>query len=303
MEIGIRETANLRQTELAKIEMRIQFNLDSAYSNIVDVGRCLIEVKDKHLVPHGQWEQWLADKTGMSARQAQRWMQIAREVPEGSYLSRLEVSKIREILTLPEPEREAVAEQAAREELTLRELREQVQVARQQANAAQQRHAAEVEKLQAELEKAKAAPADGISREAQAEIDRLHAELDETCAHAGEEIDRLKDELADAQAYAERQAEQRQRAQREMLAMQSQAARGEIDSAGALGGLDVAAAVRAFIGAAGVLPHMGSTLARASAAERQEIREYVEMVATWVNGALQALSTVAGTMDEWGREA
>lgn len=291
MEIGIRETANLRQTELARIEMRIQFNLDSAYSNIVDVGRCLIEVKDKHLVPHGQWEQWLADKTGMSARQAQRWMQIAREVPEGSYLSRLEVSKIREILTLPEPEREAVAEQAAREELTLRELREQVQVASQQANAAQQRHAAEVEKLQAELEKAKAAPADGISREAQAEIDRLHAELDETCIHAGEEIDRLKDELADAQAYAE------------MLAMQSQAARGEIDSAGALGGLDVAAAVRAFIGAAGVLPHMGSTLARASAAERQEIREYVEMVATWVNGALQALSTVAGTMDEWGREA
>lgn len=277
MEIGIRETANLRQTELARIEMRIQFNLDSAYSNIVDVGRCLIEVKDKHLVPHGQWEQWLADKTGMSARQAQRWMQIAREVPEGSYLSRLGVSKIREILTLPEPEREAVAEQAAREELTLRELREQVQVARQQANAAQQRHAAEVEKLQ--------------------------AELDETCAHAGEEIDRLKDELADAQAYAERQAEQRQRAQREMLAMQSQAARGEIDSAGALGGLDVAAAVRAFIGAAGVLPHMGSTLARASAAERQEIREYVEMVATWVNGALQALGTVAGTMDEWGREA
>ena len=44
MEIGIRETANLRQTELARIEMRIQFNLDSAYSNIVDVGRCLIEV-------------------------------------------------------------------------------------------------------------------------------------------------------------------------------------------------------------------------------------------------------------------
>ena len=118
-------------------------------------------------------------------------------------------------------------------------------------------------------------PAAGISPEAQAEIDRL------------------KGELADAEAYAEQQAEQRQQAQREMLAMQTQAARGELDTAGSLNSFDIAAAVRTFIGAAGVLPHMGATLAHASPAQRQEIWQYVDMVATWVDGAQQALRTVA----------
>ena len=46
-------------------------------------------------------------------------------------------------------------------------------------------------------------------------------------------------------------------------------------------------------GAAGVLPHMGATLAHASTAQRQEIWQYVDMVATWVDGAQQALRTVA----------
>ena len=72
-----------------------------------------------------------------------------------------------------------------------------------------------------------------------------------------------------------------------------QAARGELDTAGSLNSFDIAAAVRTFIGAAGVLPHMGATLAHASAAQRQEIWQYVDMVATWVDGAQQALRTVA----------
>lgn len=129
----------------------------------------------------------------------------------------LPISKIQVILSLPEPEREAMAEQAASEDMSLRELQEEVRRQKQLADEANERarrseisRANTVEKLRAELAAAQQAPAAGISPEAQAEIDRL------------------KGELADAEAYAEQQAEQRQQAQREMLAMQTQAARGEL---------------------------------------------------------------------------
>lgn len=267
---------------LANIEYRISVHMQGTYREILAVGRCLVEAKEAELVPHGQWEEWVRRNTGMSERQAQRLMQAARNVQTGSAMESLPISKIQVILSLPEPEREAMAEQAASEDMSLRELQEEVRRQKQLADEANERarrseisRANTVEKLRAELAAAQQAPAAGISPEAQAEIDRL------------------KGELADAEAYAEQQAEQRQQAQREMLAMQTQAARGELDTAGSLNSFDIAAAVRTFIGAAGVLPHMGATLAHASPAQRQEIWQYVDMVATWVDGAQQALRTVA----------
>ena len=259
---------------LANIEYRISVHMQGTYREILAVGRCLVEAKEAGLVPHGQWEEWVRRDTGMSERQAQRLMQAARNVQAGSAMESLPISKIQVILSLPEPEREAMAEQAASEDMSLRELQEEVRRQKQLADEANERarrseisRANTVEKLRAELAAAQQAPAAGISPEAQAEIDRL------------------KGELADA--------EQRQQAQREMLAMQTQAARGELDTAGSLNSFDIAAAVRTFIGAAGVLPHMGATLAHASPAQRQEIWQYVDMVATWVDGAQQALRTVA----------
>ena len=231
---------------LANIEYRISIHMQGTYREILAVGRCLVEAKEAGLVPHGQWEDWVRRNTGMSERQAQRLMQAARNVQTGSAMESLPISKIQVILSLPEPEREAMAEQAASEDMSLRELQEEVRRQKQLADEANERarrseisRANTVEKLRAELAAAQQAPAAGISPEAQAEIDRL------------------KGELADAEAYAEQQAEQRQQAQREMLAMQTQAARGELDTAGNLNSFDIAAAVRTFIGAAGVLIFVG----------------------------------------------
>lgn len=285
---------------LAGIEYRISIHMQGTYREILEVGRCLIEAKESGLVPHGQWENWVRRNTGMGERQAQRLMQAARSVQAGSVMETLPISKIQVILSLPEPEREAMAEQTSRENLSLRELQAEVQRQRQRANEADERarrselSRAEMEgRLRAELAEARATPDDGVSPKAQAEIDRLKEKLEEAEMSAGAEIGRLRSDLADAEAYAERQAEQRQQAQREMLALQSQAARGELGAADGLNSFDIAAAVRTFIGVAGVLPHMGATLAHASAAQRQEIRQYVDMVATWVDGAQQALRTVA----------
>ena len=59
---------------LMDIEVRIQMHFREATMNLVDVGRCLCEAKDRGLVPHGQWESWVEYQTGMKIQKAQRLM-------------------------------------------------------------------------------------------------------------------------------------------------------------------------------------------------------------------------------------
>lgn len=284
---------------LANIEYRIGLHMQGAYENVLEVGRCLNEAKDAGLVPHGQWEAWVRHNTGMSERSAQKLMQAARCVQTGSAMERLPISKIQAILALPEAERETMAEKATSEGMSLRELQEEVRRQTERANKADERarrseinRARAVESLRRELEQAKQNPDSGISPEAQAEIDRLRAEIDRMGNCAGEEIDRLKNELAEAESYAERQAELRQQAQQELLNQQAQAVRGDAQQQAPFGVGDLAAAVRAFIGTAGVLPHIGPGVAQISESERAQMRQYVDMVDTWVEGARRALALV-----------
>lgn len=60
--------------------------------------------------------------------------------------------------------------------------------------------------------------------------------------------------------------------------------------------LDLAAAVRVFIGAAGIFPHMGTTLANMDGGKRRELAGYVDMIADWVDGARAALNSCAGVL-------
>ena len=102
-------------TTLANIERRIAYHIQGAYSNVIEVGRCLIEAKESGLVPYGQWEAWVNRVAGMNERSAQRLMKAAREVAPESAMAKLPISKIQAILALPEPQREAVAEKAVEE--------------------------------------------------------------------------------------------------------------------------------------------------------------------------------------------
>ena len=290
---------------LANIEYRIGLHIQGAYENILEVGRCLNEAKDAGLVPHGQWEAWVRRNTGMSERSAQKLMQAARCVNTGSAMAKLPISKIQAILALPEADREPMAEKAASEDMSLRALQEAVKrekeradllaAINEKANAraarsdmeaakarelaelykqAQQKSEAHIAEIARQLRDAQqSAPAEGISPEAQAEIDRLRRELDE------------------AESYAEQQAELRQQAQRELLNQRAQDVRGDATDSGGLTVSELAAAVRAFIGAAGVLPHMGMEMVRMPESERQQIRHYVDMVDAWVAGARSSLNT------------
>ncbi|MEG2469474.1 MAG: DUF3102 domain-containing protein [Comamonas sp.] len=314
---------------LANLEYRIATHMQGACENLLEVGHCLIEAKDSGLVAHGEWEAWVRRNTCMSERSAQKLMQAARCVLPGSVMERLPISKIQAILALPEPERETMAEKADSEDMSLRELQEAVKREKERADqlaeinvktnaraaasasAAQKAKAmAEGYKLAQQKSEVRIAEAERVAREeaerrADEEIEALRQKLATKeqaapaagiSAEAQAEIDRLKADLADAERYAEQQAEQRQQAQRDMLAMQSQAARGEIQgNTEGLSASDLAAAVRTFIGSAGVLPHMGAAFCRMREGERQQMTQYVDMMAAWVEDARQALGTIMVT--------
>ena len=282
-------------TALASIERRIAYHIQGIYANALEVGRCLIEAKE--LVAHGDWEAWLRDKAGMNARTAQRLMQAAREVPAGSAMERLPISKIQAILALPEPEREAVAEKALEEGQTLRELQATVDQVRKQLLQAQRDEYQAVERakdfkaqadkerevsrrLRLDLAEAQARPDKGISREAQEEIDQLRKLADAQAERAVE-----------AERMAEYQAAQRQAAQRELTEMKSAAARGDAGMAEDLTCESVGVAVRVFMGSMGYLPHTGKLLTM-SYRDRQDVLAYAKQIGQWAAEVIDALEHV-----------
>lgn len=312
-------------TTLQNIERRITFHMQGAYANILEVGRCLIEAKDGDLVPHGAWEAWVRHTTGMSERTAQRLMQAAREVSPDSAMAKLPISKITAILALPEPQREAVAEKAVEENQSLRELqatidamRDDLETTRKEAtrvalerdnalaiNERIYRERAEAKKecdaLREDLEKAKKRPGTGISAKAQTRIDKLTTELiaanckvdllaKEKVRLSGER-DELTAQLADAEKMAEYQAEQRQQAQRELMDLKSQAARGDAAPVEDLTCESVGVAVRVFMGTVGFLPHSEKLVAM-HYQDRQQVLAFARMIGKWAQDVTTTLENV-----------
>ena len=79
----------------------------------------------------------------------------------------------------------------------------------------------------------------------------------------------------------------------QLLAYQREEAHGvDMAESSSFGSSELGAAVAAFIGAAGVLPHMGATLAETGETERRKLLGYVEQVSAWVEGCRKALGTM-----------
>lgn len=284
-----------KSAELMNLEYRIHCHVQGAYQNLLEVGRCLTEAKDKKIVPHGAWETWVRENTGFTERQAQKLMQAARAVPAGSAMEALPISKIQTILTLPEGEREEMAQKAKMESLTLRALQEEIRAARARETAAHK----EQERISGEMAAQKKSFEEALARNATLHEAELEKARTEGARNAGaqqtekaqKEIDSLRLQLSEAENYAEEQAAARQQAQREMLAMQQEQAHGNTAS-DTLDAYDIASAVRVFIGKVGVLPHMGKELAGYPHQEREVIAQYVQMVEAWVQGVSSAMGIV-----------
>lgn len=289
---------------LRTVEAQIGVYMRGAYANMIEVGRCLARAKEEKLVPHGEWEAWVQRNTGFSVRQAQRLMQAARAVPEGSAMAALPISKIQLLMALPEEERESAAEKAVQENATIRELRRQVAEAQQRIKDAeagkeafQQKltddYSRKVEQVRTQLDQAIHMRTDAENRvrqlEQALETASQSAASSAISAEAQAQIDRLKQELEDAEAYAAEQARARKAAQEELLnasiGRDAEAEHHRFNAA------DLDAAVRVFLGDAGILVHMGAELSRLDNATRSDMLRQVERVACWTIEARKALNT------------
>ena len=128
------KTTETRALTLADYEARIHLYKEQIGTGYIGIGRTLNEAKEAKVVPHGQWETWVTETTGLTPRQAQRCMQAATEIRDGSALARLEMSKALMLLGsgLDEETREEIAEKAAEEGATVKDLREQLRKAKLQ---------------------------------------------------------------------------------------------------------------------------------------------------------------------------
>ncbi len=272
-------TAQTPEIRRAQIEMRIHDDLNRMGDSYIDIGRCLNVVKDEGLVPHGEWQDWVAEHAQMNPRNAQRVMKAAREIDEKSPLARLDFTKVMALLALPAEEREAFAETVQADRLTVRQLQDAVRARKDAENA---------------LEAMNRERLDAVRRANSAEKERKKQEQDllgrlET---ATDRVDELNREIEAQEEEIRRRALAEKEAKDELLRLRAQMARGTSASTGRLTPDDVAVAARAFLGQVDVLPHMRRELAGIPEADRMAYVRQIDMIEAWCDRARDALRAV-----------
>lgn len=142
-----------RALTLADYEARIHLYKEQIGVGYIGIGRTLNEAKTAGVVPHGQWEAWVTETTGLTPRQAQRCMKAATEIRDGSAMAQLEMSKALLLLGsgLDADAQEAIAAQAAEEGATVRALKEEIRKAKEAQEAADAENAQSIRALKLKL--------------------------------------------------------------------------------------------------------------------------------------------------------
>lgn len=108
---------------LSQIELEIRHHQKLAGESIWEIGRRLNHVKENNLT-HGQFGEWI-EKQGIKIREAQRFMKVAKEVPNTTTLSHLGATALYLITTLPEEEKQEQIKKIEQGDTpTVRELQE-----------------------------------------------------------------------------------------------------------------------------------------------------------------------------------
>ena len=160
------ELEQVRTPELIGAEIRMYVDAGRRVTLLcgIEIGRRLCEAKD--LLSHGQWLPWLEKETEFSDRKAQYYMKAFREYgaaqlglfgPETNTktFADLPISKALLLLSIPESEREAFAEEVGAEDLSKRELEKLIQE-KKEAEARAEALAQERDSARKELQTASA---------------------------------------------------------------------------------------------------------------------------------------------------
>ena len=181
----------------------------TALNGAVEIGRRLQEAKA--LVPDGEWIRWLKDNVDYSPRTAQNMMALASEYGDRQTqaLARLSYTQAVLLLALPEEEREEFVESHDMADMSTRELKRQLEALKGEKDEMQitmDQMIAEKKALETDRNEAKAAltTARQVSKSAMDAEKKLKGELQAA-----------RDELASAQAEAQKEKEALERALKE----------------------------------------------------------------------------------------
>ena len=109
---------------LEVIEAEIQFYKQQTAIGIIEIGKRLIEAKEQ--LQHGQWGKWLEDKVDFSQNTAGQFMRVAKEFSNSESVKNLGTRKLFLLLDLPAEKREEFIDNNNLEEMTTRQLKENI---------------------------------------------------------------------------------------------------------------------------------------------------------------------------------
>lgn len=283
-----REEGVLQALRLEKIENRIRDNLNQYAECVIDIGRCLNQAKDEKLVPHGQWETWVKNNTGMGIHTAQRLMRAAREISEGSQLEKLSFSKAYALLALPADERESFAEEVDAENLSVRALQAAVkaQLAAEQARDEAIREMNEEAKKRIAFEKENSDMKKAL--ENPFEIQKVRDKLNE-----------MKNDYEALEEDVVRLSKDKKDAEENYLALKTNVERdkGAVYTSGLLSVADLQREAANFTGQLNVFLHMRSELATCSNKTRAEYRALIDSVISMCGQAIETLDRTAEVIE------
>ena len=160
-----------------------------------EIGRRLITVKDR--LPHGSFENWCSENLNFSKRKAERMMLIAKKADdENSILSKtttlsdLSISKAFAILSAPEDIAAEVVETSDLDDMTVRELQEQIDKLKEEKKEAEEKADWAQTQLDLEIE-----TGEEKVREAKEEKDKELATANTQITSLKEHIEELKGEV------------------------------------------------------------------------------------------------------------
>lgn len=166
-----------------------------ALSGAVAIGKRLLEAKG--LVPHGRFGEWLRVNVSYSERRAQDLMRLYETYGRGTIpdsVSALDYSKAVALMSAPEEAREQLAARAVEEDLSVRQLQEEIKQLKEAA-AADQLTIAELEARGATI----AEERDSVERQRLEEADTARRAIE----HLKSDVDTLRGSADAANRTAE----------------------------------------------------------------------------------------------------
>lgn len=295
--------ANATNAELSVIDglamqartLRLSINV-----NMWQLARVFTEAKD--LVQHGEWGKWLEENAEVSVRTAEDMIASYKRFGGRAIFEGLSPTQTFKLLPLPAGTEEKFMADHDVQNMSTREIQEAVKRARAEAQAQIDAANARVRELEAREPEIP----DELINELKQGRDDL-AEARESAKHFAElarqasgeraELERqnkeLRADLDDAEQSIAEQQEALNRAQDELLNMQSAQARGDAEHTAADElTLEVfGAAVREFIGMCARMPYMTATFANMPGKQKEAYRDYLNTIEGWCEKARQALET------------